>query len=792
MPNVVGSVATSRGNADAAKLSNLPSSIIAGELLEVVIATDGDETITFISDGWTKVAEGTAAFRAATLSIWMRIADGSEGATVEWDISSRECWAASARRIENHGVSLLPGDITLATFETGGSNKYPNSPNCNPGIRDNYLFRTYVVLDNWPITGAPSGYTHDTSFVEAPCGSSDRVGLGVAGRQRTASADDPGSWGIQFGSNWITQTIAVPSPGTAPTVTVDTVAQKVAGGAVLQLMASAPTAARYAWTASPDVGVFSDATVEDPTWTAPFGTASLRVVTLTLTVAGRGNTASANVTIRVSRGALLSVTVGGVRMPLLDNSFKMRDRIAERSTADFRIRDDAGGCPLCVANFGTPVTVTDPAGLVFEGFVYTVTTRRLAPSGNTDPPTQVHVVRLMDNHYRADKRLVAASYRDMTSGEIVLALWTATLKAEGVQAAPNPAGAVHVGVRHKQVVFNYVPVSTALDRLAESANYVWSIGHDRTLRFQPRNASSAPWTLTGSDIQGIPTLRRHATKYRNQQFVTGSRITTDPQVEKFRGDGVQQTFVLGYPLASVPELVITHPGNVDETPTLGIRGLDDDTDWYWSKGSNEISQQLSDVALSDTHVLKVTYEGLSTVVAIVGLRADQQTRALLEGTTTGIIDSLAIDRNLDTAEAAIEFANAQLVAFGETSLELRFTTRRGGLAAGQRQNINLPNMVKGRFLITEVQVRDRSAQWLEYRVRAINSPITGSWAKFWKEAIAKSGDDILENIAEDQDLLLVGDGGFEEWDWTEATTQVVHQCPIPATSLHPASSLLPC
>ena len=147
--------------------------------------------------------------------------------------------------------------------------------------------------------------------------------------------------------------------------------------------------------------------------------------------------------------------------------------------------------------------------------------------------------------------------------------------------------------------------------------------------------------------------------------------------------------------------------------------------WYWNKSSNEISQELTDTPLDDTHVLRVTYEGLTTVVAIVNLRADQESRALLEGTTTGIIDSLAIDRNLDTAEAAIEFANAQLVAYGETSLELRFTTRRGGLAAGQRQNIMLSDTVTGRFLITEVQIRDRSGQWLEYRVRAINSPITG-------------------------------------------------------------------
>ena len=134
------------------------------------------------------------------------------------------------------------------------------------------------------------------------------------------------------------------------------------------------------------------------------------------------------------------------------------------------------------------------------------------------------------------------------------------------------------------------------------------------------------------------------------------------------------------------------------------------------------------------------------------------------------------------------------MAYGETSLELRFTTRRGGLAAGQLLAVSLPNAAPagGEYLITEVQVRDRSAQWLEYRVRAINSPIVGSWAKFWKEELAKSGEDILENLSEAQDLLLVGDGGTEGWDWSETVTQTVHSCPIPAPSLRPSTNLLPC
>ena len=38
------------------------------------------------------------------------------------------------------------------------------------------------------------------------------------------------------------------------------------------------------WTATPNAGTFSDAAVEDATWTAPGTTAANQVVTLTLTV----------------------------------------------------------------------------------------------------------------------------------------------------------------------------------------------------------------------------------------------------------------------------------------------------------------------------------------------------------------------------------------------------------------------------------------------------------------------------------------------------------------------------
>ena len=96
--------------------------------------------------------------------------------------------------------------------------------------------------------------------------------------------------------------VMITVPGTDPTVSIETEDQDVAGGTVLSLSAtsSEDDVTEYAWTAVPAVGTFSDAAVEDATWTAPAATTDDQVVTLTLTVTDSdGATASASVTITV-------------------------------------------------------------------------------------------------------------------------------------------------------------------------------------------------------------------------------------------------------------------------------------------------------------------------------------------------------------------------------------------------------------------------------------------------------------------------------------------------------------
>ena len=88
-----------------------------------------------------------------------------------------------------------------------------------------------------------------------------------------------------------------------PTASITTEEQEVGGGDVVTLQATATddddTELTYAWTANPNVGVFSDAEILEPTWTAPAKEIDEQEVTLTLSVSDGTSTSTAQVTITV-------------------------------------------------------------------------------------------------------------------------------------------------------------------------------------------------------------------------------------------------------------------------------------------------------------------------------------------------------------------------------------------------------------------------------------------------------------------------------------------------------------
>ena len=482
----------------------------------------------------------------------------------------------------------------------------------------------------------------------------------------------------------------------------------------------------------------------------------------------------------------MSVTISGIPVSVMSGSLSVNDRIGERSTCRFVAMDEAG-----TAHYqrGQPVAVSDlSSNLIFSGYIDSAPETYTGPAGGLR-----HSISCMDNHYLADKRVAIKAYTDTSAGDIVQDLLTEYLAEEGVTV-----GNIEAGPTFRAAVFNYIPVSRALQQLAERAGYWWRIDHEKQIWFEPPSAQAAPWHITQSGgvaddvLHGSAEVVRANPLYRNRQYIRGSRDETDEQVEILPGDGDTRAFPVGYPVARVPTVEVNRDGAGYAAETVGIKGLDSGRQWYWSKGDPIIVHDDGEVVLTSTDRVRITYRGRFDVVVRSHDQAAVTERQGVEG-GTGIVEDVHQVSAVDNRAQAFELAAEKLNRYAHVNQVLRFATRRPGLRPGHEINVTLAQhgLDGENMLIESVQITDRRNQMV-YEVQAADHPTGGSWAKFF-ETLAEQGDLPLdpERLGTDEILALL-ESFPESWSWGETVTPHVYACPVPATDLYPSTTLYPC
>jgi len=472
------------------------------------------------------------------------------------------------------------------------------------------------------------------------------------------------------------------------------------------------------------------------------------------------------------------ILLGGVEFDVDYGSLSLSGRIAERTTCSFVAWDLEGD--LGVVSEGTPCQVYNPAGtVVFDGFV--VVAEVIRP--NPDDTPRRWQVDATDFHYLADKRSVADAWYTTDAGVIVQAMITDVLADEGVSA-----GTIDAGPELTEVVFAYIPVSQAMDRICAVTGYTWWIDTSKQLHYTPKTGAASV-TVDAADCKAAPVLRRASPEYRNRQTVRGAKGYTDSQVESFKGDGSMTTFTVGYPIGLVPTVKVNAAAK-----TVGIRGLDSGKDWYWSKADATISQDTTGTVLTSSDVLEVTYQGLYPLVAISNDIAEQVRRAAVEQVGSGIVDAVVNVTEMFGSDAALDAAGGLLGTYAQEGRVLTFVTADTAYQAGQYADVQLPEVgLDGEeFLITAVESRDWTRQEWEFTVTAIQGADMGSWQK--RLAVGLQTPDILtlrENISEQESLLTLAQYA-EAWAWAAADVETVWQCPVTSTTLYPTTTLYPC
>jgi len=447
------------------------------------------------------------------------------------------------------------------------------------------------------------------------------------------------------------------------------------------------------------------------------------------------------------------VKIDDIAVLIKKGSLIVENRIEERSIANFTIVDLLG----TTYYKGQAVLIYDPNNvLIFGGVIDNPETVRMAPEGGF-----YHPITCTDYHYFADKRLVVASYAaGETCGFIVDDIFDNYLAEEGVTIT---ATSIQAGPIIAEAVFNYGSVSEAYDALAELAGFTWFIDENKVLYFIDRTTNVAPWTATPSNIDNA-LLSGANPLYRNKQYVRGGTGLTDPQVETFSGNGQTVAFTVGYPIASVPTVNVVGVGVQD----MGIKGLETGEDCYWSKGDATIVFDALSIPPAIANNIVVTYVGEYPLISLAINEGSQIALKAIEGSGTGIVESIVDEAYHESKDSSLESAGAKLLHYCRDAAKLSYSTVETGLKAGQFQPVDYPllGLDEAEMLIESVMTRVHTGN-LSYDVVTIQGPAMGGWTKFFSTILRRQTASL--HIGAGRLLVLLQEG--EDLDLAEAPTR---------------------
>ena len=192
--------------ANTTHVMNMPSGIVAGDLLLVFFATDGDNTIT----NWGGFSELDQQWDTRDIfgAVGYKIAAGSDTLTITTSVS--EPSSAIIYRIDGWHGTTQPEISTFAY----GTNDSPNATIVTPSwSQGDTLWITVCANDgNKTVTGYPTNYTIEP--LNQNGGGNGDCGIAAVGYNLNTTAGDPDVFTLSGNEQWFAWTIAVAPAGT--------------------------------------------------------------------------------------------------------------------------------------------------------------------------------------------------------------------------------------------------------------------------------------------------------------------------------------------------------------------------------------------------------------------------------------------------------------------------------------------------------------------------------------------------------------------------------------------------
>lgn len=214
-PSVVNTNESATTGANTAHTINLPASIVAGNLLLIILAKGSVAATVNAVAGWGELVDENSARGFAIL---YRLANGSEGSTLGLTLSGSTKSASIAYQISGASdpATRAPELSTVATGTSTSPN--PTAVAVTGGPKDALIIATFNQTneaaddDAW-CTSAPANYTGLLQKTAGTAGTNVGVELATAHRQVNTSSEDPGAFTSTLNLAWRAYAISIhPAP----------------------------------------------------------------------------------------------------------------------------------------------------------------------------------------------------------------------------------------------------------------------------------------------------------------------------------------------------------------------------------------------------------------------------------------------------------------------------------------------------------------------------------------------------------------------------------------------------
>ena len=268
-------------------------------------------------------------------------------------------------------------------------------------------------------------------------------------------------------------------------------------------------------------------------------------------------------------------------------------------------------------------------------------------------------------------------------------------------------------------VYDYIPVSEALARLAEQSNSVWCVDPYRDLVFHARDAVQ-PTTITLDEQQNLARIVRKVDRqhWRNVQTVIGSTPAAGQRREDFTGDGTRREFSLQFRLDKIVQVSVNGAS----------QGFSGDADpWTVDRARSVLVRRASHPPLGADASLEVVYNYNFPMVV-----TRENAASIAAG---GRMHRVEQDAALDTLELVETRAEALLARHDFPTSVLDVETPPGavvGLAEGTVVPVEIPSLgITGeRWLVDRITITERTTH-LVYRARLLARDHETLYEDFW-------------------------------------------------------------